>query len=212
MLKIAICDDEAKTRKTIYQYLAMIAEEYEERFEIDQFESGDALCALIPNLDFDLIFLDHMMEGTNGLNTAKAILKSGNETTKIIFISSFDYYAKFLPRLGVIDFIDKPVEYEALKAAFCIYYKKFFKRYNPTFTYITKRESKVVLIDSIVYFEIGSFLYFACCRLTIYDRVGLIKHSYIFTSSHTSPNSFLNSFNRVYKQGAFSKPKIQNRN
>lgn len=155
MLKIAICDDEKKDREEIRYYLTKIEELYDERFQIEDFDSGVTLLDVTKHFIFDLIYLDYQMDGINGLETAQAIRKNGLEQVKFIFISCCDGYVKKLLRLGVIDFLDKPCEYPVFQESFRIYYHNYYQKAHPTFLYTIKRVDKVVPITDILFFEIG---------------------------------------------------------
>lgn len=68
----------------------------------------EALTALSANNDIDLIFLDVLMPGLNGIELAKAI----NVKSKIIFISSMSDYAIDGFELNAVDYLLKPVPYD----------------------------------------------------------------------------------------------------
>lgn len=154
-MKIAICDDEAQMREEISAQLIRLQNNYDERFEIVQFDNGDDLCTHLNGLDLDLIFLDFKMSGIDGVETAKIIYDSNNKKVKIIFVTGYDDCAKYLFRLNVIDFIVKPIRYEKIKDAFEYYYSKYYQRQYPAFKFKLKKEEQSVPINTIVCFETG---------------------------------------------------------
>lgn len=77
----------------------------------------DALSALevIDQQKIDIVISDIQMPGINGLELSKKILENSS-TTKIILVSAYDKfeYAKEGLRLGVFDYIEKPINYTYL--------------------------------------------------------------------------------------------------
>ena len=86
IVRIGICDDEArvrlKTRQLVEKYLKM----YELTYEIYEFSSGEELLASYPQ-SLDVLLLDITMGQLNGIETAKEI-RSFDSTVDIIFLTS----------------------------------------------------------------------------------------------------------------------------
>ena len=85
-MKIAICDDERAICEEIKEMLFMYGET---EVSAELFESGDAL--LSSGERFDLIFLDIQMAGTNGIEAAKILRKTGNPAVLIFITGTKDY-------------------------------------------------------------------------------------------------------------------------
>ena len=61
----------------------------------------------------DIILMDHRMPLKNGLETTKEILRI-NSNSKIIFISA-DYTIRDLAlKVGAVDFLEKPIDFDTL--------------------------------------------------------------------------------------------------
>lgn len=93
MLSIALCDDEKQVcdylDKRCRRYLAEIDEEV----NISAFSGGEALeeaCRKNPN-GFDIIFLDIKMQGSNGVDSAKALREIGVNSLIVFVTSSAEY-------------------------------------------------------------------------------------------------------------------------
>lgn len=154
-MKIAICDDEKVMRDELCEQLIRLQDAYDERFEIVQFDNGEDLCAQLKELNLDLILLDYKLSGIDGVEVAKLIYDWNVKNVKIIFITGYDDCARHLFRLGVIDFIVKPISYEKIKDAFEHYYSKYYHRQYPLFKFKLKKEERNVPINTIVCFETG---------------------------------------------------------
>lgn len=114
MLKIAICDDDKRMQELLIDYLGLIEKDCEEKFCISTFSSGEELLESLICIDFDIIILDILMGGIDGIETARKIRSIGNEC-RIIFISSYDKRWRELISMGASAFLDKPVEKEDLE-------------------------------------------------------------------------------------------------
>jgi two-component system, LytTR family, response regulator LytT len=71
VINIAICDDELIFRNEISKTLNKYSKEFKIEIHIQSFESGERL--LSSNNRFDLYFLDYIMNGINGIETAKTL-------------------------------------------------------------------------------------------------------------------------------------------
>ena len=107
-MRIAICDDECDYAQSI---LAMITERFEgERARCDIFASGaDLLAAVRGNAHFDVILLDILMPGINGMEAAR-ILRENESMAKIIFLTSTSEYAAESYAVGAYYYLLKPVD------------------------------------------------------------------------------------------------------
>lgn len=89
MISIALCDDEVKYLDYYENKITKIANKLNLPFEIIRFKSGESLLFYLednPN-KFNIIYLDIITDGINGIETAKKI-REFNSLTKIIFLTS----------------------------------------------------------------------------------------------------------------------------
>lgn len=152
MLKIAYCDDMEIDRNKIMSSLSYIEEKWGEEFEISPFFSGESLCEDIAKNHYDIILLDILMNGINGIETATRIRSMG-EDNLIIFISSYDDKIKELFDFRTIAFIDKPLETDKLEMALQKAYAIIKKDSDKYFAYSKNGTMQYVPIKDILYFE-----------------------------------------------------------
>lgn len=109
MYKIAVCDDEAKIRDVLVRLLQRYPKS--EELSITVAECCDDLCEmLMDGLNFDLIILDIMSDGMNGIELGRKLrTELGNALTQIVFISSEQGYAMELFEFRPLNFLVKPI-------------------------------------------------------------------------------------------------------
>jgi len=106
-MRIAICDDEEKSRGTVIEYLKPYLKEglY---FVYNEFENGESLLESHKVQPFDIIFLDIEMDALSGMEAAEALHKLGNSPI-IIFITNHVSYISEALRVDAFQFLVKPI-------------------------------------------------------------------------------------------------------
>lgn len=114
MIRVAICDDEAKVRQTLREYLERFFRENPpgegEELELTEFSSADQLLQHYPT-GIDLLLLDIYMDGVDGMAAARELRKF-DPSVCIIFITTMYQYALDGYAVRAFGFIKKPVRYE----------------------------------------------------------------------------------------------------
>lgn len=155
-MNVLICDDNAKEREWCHKELLKNQGYFEEGLEVLEYESGNELLFKYPNLDIDIdiIFLDIMMPGLDGITVAKK-LRDMNYSGEIVFFT------------GTIDYAVNGYDYEAL--AYLIKGKTSSERFSEVLRHFLLRkgersgaviilrcagETRVINLSSIRYFEV----------------------------------------------------------
>ncbi len=149
-MNIAICDDELLQRQNIKKYIEL--NKIVEPSEVFLFSSGEEI---IPTLrygrSYDIVFLDIQMKKINGIQTADVIHKY-NESTIIIFISSYVQYVSEAFRLHAFQFLIKPVNQGDFDLEFERAVRQYYSQHKKYV--ISSKDSAVALnIKDIVYVE-----------------------------------------------------------
>lgn len=116
-----------------------------------QFNSGEEL--LQSEEDFDIVFLDIMMDGLDGMKTAKRIRKKAS-CRLLVFISASRDYVFDAYDVEAFWYLVKPVEREKLKQ---VLKKAVLKTeaVSPDFILVNKgRQKQKIFLRDILYFEI----------------------------------------------------------
>lgn len=79
----------------------------------DHYESGDAFLAAFPSKEYQVIFLDICMEGTNGIETAR-ILRQTDPDLLLVFVTSSPEYVWDAFPVHPFDYLLKPYREEKL--------------------------------------------------------------------------------------------------
>lgn len=155
MYRIGICDDEISTCAILEKILQDIMRDFNIKADIEPWYSGESLCQ---NLNmgnrYDLIFLDSGLAKLNGIDVGNFIRNSLDDLkTYIIYISYNQSYAIELFKVQPIDFLIKPLTYEAVKKSVVNFLKmaekkKLFLEYNIGNKYYKQPYEDIIYIRS----------------------------------------------------------------
>ena len=151
MLSVAVCDDEVIECCNMARKIKDILEEMKIPCIIRQFQSGRELLQAIES--FDIVFLDIMMQDTDGMKTAKMLRERENEKI-LIFVSSSREYVFEAYDVEAFQYLLKPVDDRKLKR---VLQKAVLKTESRSQEYIIvsrERQRKKLFLDDIYYFEI----------------------------------------------------------
>ena len=111
-MKILVIDDEKPTLSMFRLFLSAYG------YEVQTAESGEEGLALFSTLVPDIVFTDIRMPGMDGLEVLERIQQT-NHRCQVIIITGHGDMARAVQALdlGASDFINKPVERQALNAA-----------------------------------------------------------------------------------------------
>ena len=113
MIRIAIVEDAAFDRQVLQDCLREYGQETGTELQITEFTGGTAFLEQYQE-DLDLIFMDIMMDGLDGLTTARK-LRRRDDKVMLVFVTSMLQYAVQGYSVDAMDFIIKPVTYTGLK-------------------------------------------------------------------------------------------------
>ena len=117
-MNIAVCDDTFFFRNHLSQIISEYSADKNLKFDISCFSNGTDL--LKSDKNFDLIFLDYMMQQHNGMDVIKHI-REYNSDVKVVFVTSYPQIVFDSIKYKPFRFILKPIEptkiTEALDAA-----------------------------------------------------------------------------------------------
>lgn len=93
MIKVALCDDETAARDELSDLLNQYCVQHDTEIEIETFQASlDLLNAVERGSRFDVLLLDILMPGLNGIDTA-AEIRRYDSYVKIIFLTSSSEFA-----------------------------------------------------------------------------------------------------------------------
>ena len=151
MLSIAVCDDEIFDCCNIAKDIKGMLGEMGIPFVLRQFQSGSDLLKAIEN--FDIIFLDIMMHGMNGMKTAQLLREKAFDKILIFISASRDYVFEAYD-VEAFQYLVKPVVLDKLKDVLQKAVKKLEKPSREFMIINQDKMKKKLLLRKIYYFEI----------------------------------------------------------
>lgn len=205
MLKAAVVEDEQVYSEQITGYIDRFAKETRSDIRVTVFPSGDDLL-LDYDHEWDIIFLDIAMPGTDGMSTA-AKIRETDSSVILIFITSLAKYAIKGYEVEALDFILKPVSYQQ----FCM---KMFKAVSAAssrktrYVRLSVKDGEAVLsTDDIFYVEVRNHhLHIISSRgdLTVFESLNHFEKGLPSSQFSRCSQSFLVNLKHVEKVSSVS--------
>ncbi|MEG1775183.1 MAG: LytTR family DNA-binding domain-containing protein [Clostridia bacterium] len=145
-MNIAVCDDLEDERRSLIGHLHA----YFNSATVREFENGAELVAAHAKERFDLMLLDMLMPGLNGIETAEKI-RAFDDQTPIVFVTSTEDFALQSYRVLAFDYLLKPVTTDAMQRCLAR-----FVKYTPDQRFLTVDYLGVrtdILLCNIIYLE-----------------------------------------------------------
>lgn len=151
MVSIAVCDDELLDCLTISAQIRTIMEEMGAAFCIEQFQSGGELLKSLGR--FDVIFLDILMEGMDGMETARRCRRMAFDRMLVFFSSSRDYVFDAYD-VEAFHYLVKPVDEGKLRHVLGRAVERERQLFREYIVVSRERQVRKLFLDSVRYFEI----------------------------------------------------------
>ncbi len=154
MIKIAICDDEPAFQKIMFDSIAHDMEIRDVVYEIDTYDSGDALLECGEGTrEYQVVFLDVSMGELDGIQTAVQ-LRNYSEDMIIIFVTAYMKYSIEGYRVNAFRYIIKDARTFEKAMEECI--DAIFKKIEyvmPTYRCEFKEGERVIPSNQLIYIE-----------------------------------------------------------
>ena len=171
MLAVAICDDAILDCCSLEREIKDILEDMGVPYTIKQFHQGEDLLKAVEG--FDIIFLDIMMRGLDGMRTARLLRKSSFDRM-IVFVSSSRKFVMEAFEVEAFHYLTKPVDRLKLENTLKRACSKS-ERSLEEFIIISKdRQNKKIWLKDIFYFEVRGRIVYVHSRNGIFDYYGQI--------------------------------------
>lgn len=110
MISIAIVEDEKEAQDALVGCIEKYGKENGEEFSIVRFDTATDLLKNY-NSAYDIIFMDIVLPGMNGMTAAKKLRETDKDVT-LIFVTNMVNFAVRGYEVNALDFIVKPVVYD----------------------------------------------------------------------------------------------------
>lgn len=115
LLRVAVCDDDAKDLAVLTKLVERVMERLKFRFTLASFSSAAELYLKQQDSAFDLLLLDILMDGKNGMEVARQLREAGSRAT-LIFVTNTPDFALEGYKVNADDYLLKPVTEDTLYA------------------------------------------------------------------------------------------------
>ncbi|MCI8935382.1 MAG: response regulator transcription factor [Lachnospiraceae bacterium] len=176
MLSIAVCDDEVIACCNLERKIKEILDDKKVPCIIRQFSSGQELLQSVEN--FDIIFLDIIMCGLDGMKTAQMFRKRAFDKI-LIFVSSSREYVFDAYDVEAFYYLLKPFDDRKLERVLERAVRKM-ENSSQEFMIVSKeRQKRKLYLDEIYYFEIKGRvveLHAAEGIFAYYEQIGILEN------------------------------------
>lgn len=151
MVSVAVCDDELLECLQISAKIRDVMEKMGISCSVERFGSGEELLKSLER--FDMIFLDILMKGMDGMETARRCRELAFERP-LIFLTSSRSYVFDAYDVEAFSYLVKPLEEEKLRR---VLRRALEKERHVSQDYIVvsrERQRRKIFLDSVLYFEI----------------------------------------------------------
>ncbi|MGL5346262.1 MAG: LytR/AlgR family response regulator transcription factor [Peptostreptococcaceae bacterium] len=180
MIKIGLCDDNNLHLNELYQILNSISKDKNISVEILKFNSGEDLINFNKkrNNYFDIIFLDVLMNGINGIDTAK-YLNLMSPDSYIVFVTVSKEYALDSYDVNAYSYILKPFNYIKLETIFLNLINNIINN-KKNIIYVKNNQDIYSLnLNNIIYFESSLrklTAYSLNNEITFYEKLSVLEN------------------------------------
>lgn len=167
-MKIAVCDDNSMELDRIYSLIDTYKRECNVPIAVNTFKSAAELISHVSKGAYNLILLDIMMPGINGMEAAHEI-RTFDAGVKIVFLTSSPEFAVESYSVKAYDYILKPVSKDKL---YLMLDAAFAEEQKPLDGFTVKTQSGLVriLLTKLSFVEImNKKLYFHLTDLSVQE-------------------------------------------
>lgn len=152
MIKVAICEDSEVERKLLQKIVDVLMKERGLDFYIDTFEEGEELINGYSNHPFDLIFLDIMMSGLDGIETGRQVRRL-DSNVEIVYCTASEDFAIAAYEIHAMGYLLKPYEPGRIGAVIDYYVQKHPQNEQNFLEVKFRRKSVIIPYNDIIYME-----------------------------------------------------------
>ena len=177
-LHIAVCDDELDGLMAVGAFLEDYRREKYNDLAVTSFHSGTELAeACAAGAHFDAVFLDILMPGLNGMETARELRKT-DRRVRLIFLTSTPDFACESYGVRATNYLLKPCTRQSIFCQMDELLEETAREKSETVTVKTKTGLRTLRCDRLEYCEAeGHTLLWHMADGTVYESAGSIRET-----------------------------------
>ena len=152
MVKIAIVENSYADMEQLKQVLNTYSKKNNVSFSVEQYTSGESFFQ-DKTKEYDILFLDIMLDKMNGLEIAKCIRET-DQSVIIIFVTTASGYASDGFSVNALDFVIKPIRYESFSFTLDRALRKLSQKSRIKIGIESGKGIEVLFSDEITYIEV----------------------------------------------------------
>lgn len=152
MISVVICEDNELDRDLLREIINFILAGKNLEYNINLYASGQELVSAYKTHQFDILFLDIVMDGINGIETGRLIRETDNKV-EIVYCTSSREFAIVSYDIHALGYLLKPYEIPKIEAVID-YYTHIHPEKNHAFIEIKiKHKLFIISYNDIIYIE-----------------------------------------------------------
>lgn len=151
MMRIAVVEDDQRSRELLVEHVQRFAEGTGREFEVSTFTDGREILHRYRPI-YDIVLLDIEMQHVDGMTTAKRI-REVDQDVVLVFITNSPQYAVLGYQVAALSYLLKPVTYGAFSEELERCVAQVDKRERGYLMLTTGSEQHRVDVSTIVYIE-----------------------------------------------------------
>ncbi len=197
-MKVVVCDDNRDDVELLSKYLMQYSEEFNQQFNIIQFDSGETLLENFKEEQYQIYFLDIYMSGMSGVEVASKI-RSWDDDCKIIFTTYSNEHMTDGFDVHATHYLVKPVSYEGV----CECMKRCKRLFNEEVRFLEVAVQGQILrlpLKGINYIEAvrnGIIISYTTDKIKCYDTLSNIRKKLDDSIFLTCHRGFIVNMRRV---------------
>jgi len=178
MIKVAMCEDSRTDRELLKRIIEYLMKERGLSFQIDVYENGEKLVSSYGNHPCDLIFLDIVMGGIDGIETGRKIREMDSKV-EIVYCTSSEDFAIAAYEIHAMGYLLKPYEPGRIGAVIDYYVQKHPQQNQNFIEVKSHRKSVIIPYKDIIYMESDNKVVYIHTTtqgdVKVYNRLDLLE-------------------------------------
>lgn len=152
MIKVAMCEDSKTDRELLQRIIEYLMKERGLTFQIETYESGESLVHGYSNHPCDLIFMDIIMGGMDGIEAGRKI-RELDQKVEIVYCTSSEDFAIIAYEIHALGYLLKPFEPGRIGAVLDYYVQKHPQKNQNFIEVKSHRKSVIIPYKDIIFME-----------------------------------------------------------